>query len=41
MRFVWQFLAVFAIFALGGMAVAAVQDNPWATFGLGLLVSAV
>ncbi|WP_199041556.1 type II CAAX endopeptidase family protein [Glycomyces salinus] len=41
MRFVWQFLAVFAVFAFGGMAVAAVQDNPWTTLGLGLLVSAI
>ena len=40
MRFVWQFLAVFAVFAAGGTAVGAVQENPWLTCVLGLAVAA-
>jgi membrane protease YdiL (CAAX protease family) len=35
-RFVWQFLAVMAMFALGGGAVSAVKENDWLTFVLGL-----
>ena len=36
MRFVWQFLAVMVMYAIGGNAVNAVKENDWLTFALGL-----
>ncbi|MFG2680915.1 hypothetical protein [Streptomyces sp. NPDC048392] len=41
MRFVWQFLAVLAAYALGGIAVQAVQDNDWLTLVVGLAAAAL
>ncbi|MGW8066657.1 CPBP family intramembrane glutamic endopeptidase [Streptomyces ziwulingensis] len=41
MRFVWQFLAVMAIYALGGIAVNAVKDDAWLTLVLGVTVAAL
>ncbi|AQS66833.1 CPBP family intramembrane glutamic endopeptidase [Streptomyces pactum] len=41
MRFVWQFLAVVAIYALGGIAVTAVKENDWLTLVLGLTAAAL
>ncbi|MGW0075244.1 hypothetical protein ACWDU9_08325 [Streptomyces cellulosae] len=39
MRVVWQLLAVVVVSLVGGQSVAAVQDNPWATLGLGLVTA--
>ncbi len=41
MRFVWQFLAVVAVYALGGGAVSAVEENDWLTLVLGVTVAAL
>ncbi len=41
MRFVWQFLAVVAITALGGGAIAAVKGNDWLSLVLGLAAAAL
>ncbi|MCL7365611.1 MULTISPECIES: CPBP family intramembrane glutamic endopeptidase [Streptomyces] len=41
MRFVWQFLAVLAAYALSGAAIQAVQDNDWLTLVVGLTASAL
>ncbi|WP_031035310.1 CPBP family intramembrane glutamic endopeptidase [Streptomyces sp. NRRL F-5650] len=41
MRFVWQFLAVLAAYALSGVAIQAVQDNDWLTLVVGLTASAL
>ncbi|MDG9726702.1 MULTISPECIES: CPBP family intramembrane glutamic endopeptidase [unclassified Streptomyces] len=41
MRFVWQFLAVFAAYAIGGIATNAVKDNDWLTLVLGLTAAAL
>ncbi|MFF2654870.1 CPBP family intramembrane glutamic endopeptidase [Streptomyces sp. NPDC058045] len=41
MRFVRQFMAVLAMYAIGGTAVSAVKDNDWLTCVLGLLVAAL
>ncbi|MFJ3440853.1 lysostaphin resistance A-like protein [Streptomyces sp. NPDC086081] len=41
MRFVWQFLAVVAVYALGGGAVNAVKDNDWLSLVLGVAVAAL
>ncbi len=41
MRFVWQFLAVMAIYALGGNAVNAVKENDWLTLVAGLATAAL
>ncbi|MGY0070177.1 CPBP family intramembrane glutamic endopeptidase [Streptomyces sp. QTS137] len=41
MRFVWQFLAVVAMAALGGTGVNAVQENDWLTLVLGITVAAL
>ncbi|WP_399891238.1 lysostaphin resistance A-like protein [Streptomyces sp. BBFR51] len=41
MRFVWQFLAVVAAYALGGIAVQAVKDNDWLTLVVGLTSAAL
>ncbi|TGG83898.1 CPBP family intramembrane glutamic endopeptidase [Streptomyces albus] len=41
MRFVWQFLAVMVMYAIGGNAVNAVKENDWLTFVLGLAVAAL
>ncbi|WP_432054929.1 CPBP family intramembrane glutamic endopeptidase [Streptomyces sp. bgisy022] len=40
MRFVWQFLTVMAVYALGGVAVSAVRDDDWLTLVLGVTVAA-
>ncbi|MFD9504625.1 CPBP family intramembrane glutamic endopeptidase [Streptomyces sp. NPDC060035] len=39
MRFVWQLAAVVAVSFVGNQAVAAVQDDPWLSLAVGLLVS--
>ncbi|GAB3210924.1 CPBP family glutamic-type intramembrane protease [Marinactinospora thermotolerans] len=39
MRFVWQFLTVMAIYALGGISVSAVVENDWLTLVLGIVVA--
>ncbi|MFJ4842588.1 lysostaphin resistance A-like protein [Streptomyces sp. NPDC088746] len=39
MRFVWQLLAVVLVTAIGGQAVAAVEDSPWLQLALGLLTA--
>ncbi|WP_395575035.1 lysostaphin resistance A-like protein [Streptomyces sp. BK79] len=36
MRFVWQFLAVMAVYALGGGAISAVKDDDWLALVVGL-----
>ncbi|TDT39812.1 hypothetical protein EV562_103183 [Streptomyces sp. BK208] len=41
MRFVWQFLAVLAAYALSGTAVQAVKDNDWLTLVVGLTAAAL
>ncbi|MET8665377.1 type II CAAX endopeptidase family protein [Streptomyces tendae] len=41
MRFVWQFLAVLAAYAIGGAAIQAVQDNDWLTLVVGLAAAAL
>ncbi|MFF5899271.1 CPBP family intramembrane glutamic endopeptidase [Streptomyces argenteolus] len=41
MRFIWQLLAVVLVAAIGGQAVAAVEDSPWLQLVLGLLTSVV
>lgn len=41
MRFVWQFLAVLVAYAIGGMAIQAVQDNDWLTLVVGLTAAAL
>jgi membrane protease YdiL (CAAX protease family) len=40
-RFVWQFLTVVAIYAIGGSAVNAVRENDWLTLVLGLTAAAL
>ncbi|MGY1525093.1 CPBP family intramembrane glutamic endopeptidase [Streptomyces sp. MN3] len=39
MRFVWQLLAVVLVSMVAGQSVAAAEDDPWATLGLGLVAS--
>ncbi|WP_159945022.1 MULTISPECIES: CPBP family intramembrane glutamic endopeptidase [unclassified Nocardiopsis] len=39
MRLLWQLLAVAAVALLGGQALFAVQDDPWLSLVLGLLVA--
>ncbi|MGA5346684.1 lysostaphin resistance A-like protein [Streptomyces griseoincarnatus] len=39
MRVVWQLLAVVLVSMVAGQSVAAAEDNPWATLGLGLVAS--
>ncbi|GAB2518797.1 CPBP family intramembrane glutamic endopeptidase [Nocardiopsis aegyptia] len=39
MRLLWQLLAVAAVAFLGGQGLLAVEDNPWLTLLLGLLVA--
>ncbi|WP_217167434.1 CPBP family intramembrane glutamic endopeptidase [Streptomyces sp. AC512_CC834] len=41
MRFVWQFLAVLAAYAIGGIATNAVKDNDWLTLVVGLTSAAL
>ena len=41
MRFVWQFLAVLAMYAIGGVAVNAVKENDWLTLVVGLTAAAL
>lgn len=41
MRLLWQLLAVAAVAFLGGQGLIAVQDNPWLTLVLGILVAVV
>ncbi|MEU3729567.1 type II CAAX endopeptidase family protein [Streptomyces sp. NPDC033538] len=41
MRFVWQFLAVLAAYAIGGIATNAVKDNDWLTLVVGLTAAAL
>ncbi|GAB3659275.1 CPBP family intramembrane glutamic endopeptidase [Glycomyces tarimensis] len=41
MRVVWQLVAVTAITVIGGLAVAAVQDDPWLTLVLGALTAVI
>ncbi|MCF2130527.1 CPBP family intramembrane metalloprotease [Strepomyces sp. STD 3.1] len=41
MRFVWQFLAVLAMYAIGGIAVNAVKENDWLTLVAGLTAAAL
>ncbi|MET8485577.1 CPBP family intramembrane glutamic endopeptidase [Streptomyces tendae] len=41
MRFVWQFLAVLAAYAIGGAAIQAVKDNDWLTLVVGLAAAAL
>ncbi|MFJ8806124.1 lysostaphin resistance A-like protein [Streptomyces sp. NPDC102490] len=41
MRFVWQFLAVLAAYAVGGAAINAVKDNDWLTLVVGLTAAAL
>ncbi len=41
MRFVWQFLAVMVVYALGSSAVSAVKENDWLTLVLGVAVAAL
>jgi membrane protease YdiL (CAAX protease family) len=40
-RFVWQFLAVLAAYAIGGAAIQAVKDNDWLTLVVGLTAAAL
>jgi membrane protease YdiL (CAAX protease family) len=40
-RFVWQFLAVLAAYAVGGAAINAVKDNDWLTLVVGLTAAAL
>ncbi|MFF9296923.1 CPBP family intramembrane glutamic endopeptidase [Streptomyces sp. NPDC014764] len=39
MRVVWQLIAVVLVSMVAGQSVAAAEDNPWATLGLGLVAS--
>ncbi|MFJ7100410.1 CPBP family intramembrane glutamic endopeptidase [Streptomyces albogriseolus] len=39
MRVVWQLLAVVVVSLVAGQGVAAAEDNPWATLGVGLVAS--
>lgn len=39
MRVVWQLLAVVVVSLIGGQSAAAVQDNPWATLGVGMVTA--
>lgn len=39
MRLVWQLLAVVAVSFLGGQGLVAVQDNPWLTLVVGLVIA--
>ncbi|MEQ8142698.1 CPBP family intramembrane glutamic endopeptidase [Streptomyces sp. OP7] len=39
MRVVWQVLAVVVVSLIGGQGVAAAEDNPWLTLGLGLVTA--
>ncbi|GAA4138137.1 type II CAAX endopeptidase family protein [Streptomyces tunisiensis] len=39
MRVVWQLLAVVLVSMVAGQSVAAAEDDPWATLGLGLVAS--
>ncbi|MGW0547926.1 CPBP family intramembrane glutamic endopeptidase [Streptomyces altiplanensis] len=41
MRFVWQFLTVMAVYALGSNAVNAVKENDWLTLLVGLTTAAL
>ncbi|MEU0019771.1 type II CAAX endopeptidase family protein [Streptomyces rochei] len=41
MRFVWQFLAVLAAYAVGGVSINAVKDNDWLTLVVGLTAAAL
>ncbi|MFH8976619.1 lysostaphin resistance A-like protein [Streptomyces sp. NPDC017890] len=41
MRFVWQFLAVMAIYAITGGVITAVKDNDWLTLVVGLTSAAL
>ncbi|MEV4046283.1 type II CAAX endopeptidase family protein [Streptomyces sp. NPDC049744] len=41
MRFVWQFLAVLAAYAVGGVAINAVKDNDWLSLVVGLTAAAL
>ncbi|MEU4363535.1 CPBP family intramembrane glutamic endopeptidase [Promicromonospora sp. NPDC023987] len=41
MRFVWQLLAVAAVWILGNLGTAAVKDNPWLALAAGLLTAVV
>ncbi|MFC8867174.1 CPBP family intramembrane glutamic endopeptidase [Streptomyces sp. NPDC057148] len=41
MRFVWQFLAVLAAYAVGGIGINAVKDNDWLTLVVGLTAAAL
>ncbi|MBZ6226499.1 CPBP family intramembrane glutamic endopeptidase [Streptomyces olivaceus] len=41
MRFVWQFLAVLAAYAVGGLTMQAVQDNDWLSLVVGLTAAAL
>ncbi|MEU1047391.1 type II CAAX endopeptidase family protein [Streptomyces sp. NPDC005897] len=41
MRFVWQFLAVLAAYAVGGIAIQAVKDNDWLSLVVGLTAAAL
>ncbi|MEV8125985.1 type II CAAX endopeptidase family protein [Streptomyces sp. NPDC085944] len=41
MRFVWQFLAVLAAYAIGGAAIQAVKDDDWLTLVVGLTAAAL
>lgn len=41
MRFVWQFLAVLVVYALGGAAVQVVKDNDWLKLVVGLAAAAL
>jgi hypothetical protein len=40
-RFVWQFLAVLAAYAVGGVAINAVKDNDWLSLVVGLTAAAL
>ncbi|MEU0651046.1 CPBP family intramembrane glutamic endopeptidase [Streptomyces albogriseolus] len=39
MRVVWQLLAVVVVSLVAGQGVAAAEDNPWATLGVGLVAA--
>ncbi|MEU5460005.1 type II CAAX endopeptidase family protein [Streptomyces althioticus] len=39
MRVVWQLITVVLVSMVAGQSVAAAEDNPWATLGLGLVAS--
>ncbi|MFJ7016168.1 CPBP family intramembrane glutamic endopeptidase [Streptomyces albogriseolus] len=41
MRVVWQLLAVVVVSLVAGQSVAAAEDNPWATLGVGLVAAAL